>query len=45
MKTSPIRAVRTLEKSKNNPNVAINSVSPISENMMMRRMQDSEYEL
>jgi hypothetical protein len=45
MKISPIRAVRTLNKSEDNLDVAIDSVSSISEDMMMRRMQNSECEL
>jgi hypothetical protein len=34
-----------LEESENNPDMIIDSVSPISEDIMIRRIQNSEYEL
>jgi hypothetical protein len=45
MKISLIRITKTLKKKENNLNVTINSVFLISENIIIRRMQNLEYEL
>jgi hypothetical protein len=45
MKISLIRAAKTLKENKNNSDVIINSVFPISKNMIMRRIQNSKCEL